>query len=201
MALMPTLAAERRKFLRRALPARFVVHVVRATQSVAAEGVNFGEGGLCLRLREALDVRSSVQLRFTPARTPAKDGGGTRARAVTCAGRVAWVIQRLDLRDHPPFVFDTGVEFANPPPMLRRLASHDTELAALKQRAAPQRMLEPFLTRGRGFLPRLERSSSRPPRWHLVVSVDGVPCFSAHYPSERAAIAAWAKFKRQQARR
>jgi len=77
----------------------------------------------------------------------------------------------------------------------------DLELAELKRRAASRRILEPFLARGRDFTPRLERASSRPPRWHLVVSVDGVPCFSAHYPSERAAIAAWAKFKRQQARR
>lgn len=191
MATTPTLLAERRKFLRGALPARFLVHLARATRSITAEGVNFSEGGLCLRLREALDVRSSVQLRFTPA----------RARAMTCAGRVAWVIQRLDLRDQPPYVFDTGVEFVNPPPVLRRLATHGADLEALKQRASPQRMLEPFLTRGRSFLPKLERNSSRPPRWHLVVSVDSVPCFSAHYPSERAAIAAWAKFKRQQARR
>ena len=191
MATTSTLLAERRKFLRGALPARIIVHLVRATRSIVAEGVDVSEGGLCLRLREALDVRSPVQLRFTPG----------RARPVTCAGRVAWVIQRMDLRDQPPYVFDTGVEFVDPPPVLRRLARHGSDLAALKQRASPQRMREPFLTRGRSFLPRLERTSSRPPRWHLVVSVDGVPCFSAHYPLERAAIAAWAKFKRQQARR
>jgi len=192
---------ERRAASRLEFQGRVDLEMARSPGRLEATMVNLSQGGLCVRVNEALEVRSSVQLRFTPARAPTKDGGGARARAVTCAGRVAWVIQRLDLRDQPPFVFDTGVEFANPPPMLRRLASHGTELAALKPRAVLQRMLEPFLTRGRGFLPRLERSSSRPPRWHLVVSVDGVPCFSAHYPSERAAIAAWAKFKRQQARR
>ena len=34
-----------------------------------------------------------------------------------------------------------------------------------------------------------------------VVSVDGVPCFSEHYASERAATEGWTRFKRQQARR
>lgn len=205
MALTSTLPAERRRFPRRALPVRFVVQLLRANGSLTTEGINFSEGGLCLRLREALDVRSAVQLRLTPLRagdgkgcSGARAGAARDPRPVTCAGRVSWVIQRLDLRDHPPFVFDAGIEFVNPPPMLQHLVRRGVDLAAQKRRSTHQRLLEPFLTRGRDFVPRLERTSSRPPRWHLVVSVGGVPCFSAHYPSERAAIAAWARFKREQ---
>jgi hypothetical protein len=57
------------------------------------------------------------------------------------------------------------------------------------------------MIRGRQFIPRLERDAHRPSQWHLVVSVDGAPCFSNRYPSERAALSAWSQFQRQQAKR
>ena len=208
MALTPTSLAERRRFARHRLPFRLAVHLSRAGRSIPTEGVNISEGGLCLRLRELLDVRSLVQLQLSPARPNNGKGrlvdatGSARwPRPVTCTGRVIWVIQRLDLQDTPPFVFDTGLEFVNPPTTLHRLLAPRGGGSATKREISHERMLEPSRIRRRQFVPRLERSSSRPPRWHLVVSVDGVPCFSAHYPSERAAIAAWARFKRHQAKR
>jgi hypothetical protein len=121
---------------------------------------------------------------------------------VRCTGRVAWVIQRLDLRERPPFLYDVGVEFVDPPPMLRQLmAQQGIALAALRGRSVRERPLASSVIRGRQFVPRLERASNHPLRWHLVVTVDGVPCFSHHYPSKRTAMAAWATFKRQQAKR
>ena len=109
---------------------------------------------------------------------------------------------RLDLRNEPPFLYDIGIEFVDPPPMLRQLmAQSGMGASAGKKRPARERLLASWAVRGRTYLPQLERTPHQTMHWHLVVSVDGVPCFSERYPSERAALAAWARFKRQQAKR
>jgi hypothetical protein len=193
---MPTASAsiqERRRFPRQAPPGEVALDLVQPP--LDAESVNFSEGGLCLRLRQMLEVRSLVRLQLTP-------GGSDRRRPLTCTGRVTWVMQRLDLRDSPPFLFDTGIEFVNPPAALRQLIVPAGGAPASVERAKERgRVLAPSTLRGRLFVPRLERTVAGPLRWHLVVSVDGMPCFSERYPSERAAVAAWARFKRQQTRR
>ena len=53
----------------------------------------------------------------------------------------------------------------------------------------------------RNALPRLERSPGPRPGWHLIIAVDGVPCLSERYGSERAAKSAWDAFRRRQSRR
>ena len=196
MALTSTSIQERRRFVRSEAPGHVAINLLQP--SLAAAHVNVSEGGLCLRLRQMLEVRSLVRLQLTSG-----GQGPVRARRpVKCTGRVTWVMQRLDLRDVPPFFFDTGIEFVDPPLALRQLMiQHGMELAASKRTSARQRMPEHSVIRGRAYAPWLERTSTRPPRWHLVVSIDGVPCFSEHYPSERSALASWAKFKRQQSRR
>lgn len=196
MALTSTTLVERRKFARQAPPSQFTVHLVQPNRPTPAEGVNLSEGGLCLRLREMLEVRSLVQLQVTPRQL-----AGRGRRPVRCTGRVTWVVQRLDLRGAPPFLFDTGIEFVNPPPSLRRVIVPGGASPALQGRSIRSVKLEPAVIRGREYVPRVERSPSAPPRWHLVVQVEGVPCVSEHYPSERAALAAWARFRRQRAKR
>jgi len=217
---MPTASLsiqERRRFPRQESPGRMSLDLVHPP--LTAESINFSEGGLCLRLRQMLEVRSLVRLQLTRG-----SFGLDRRRLLTCTGRVTWVMQRLDLRDAPPFVFDTGIEFVDPPPAFRQLiAQHDPPSSAGKPVALRQRALAQATIRGRLFMPHLERISpapaparggpretrlpvsrggpTRPLRWHLVVSVEGIPCFSEHYPSERAAVSAWATFKRQQAKR
>ena len=190
---------ERRKSARLATPPpQFGVSLVRSARgSLSAESVNLSEGGLCVRLREMLEVRSLVELRLTP------EGAAAKARRpLRCTGRVTWVVQRLDLRDMPPFLFDTGLEFVNPPAPLRQwlLRSAGIEGRAKRPAASPK-WLEQAVVRGRSYQPRLVRIPNRPDGWHLVVAVDGVPCFSEHYASERAAATGWGKFKRQRARR
>ena len=221
MALATPSLQERRKFPRSESPLRlFGVSLLQPQGPVPASPVNVSEGGFCFRLEEVLEVRSLVRLQVTPARpAPDQSRGGARPdltqgqvrggigfarvqRPVECKGRVAWVIQRLDLRSTPPFLYDVGVEFVDPHPILRQfLTQRIGQLSALKGRAARGKQIEPVMIRGRQFIPRLEREPTPPMRWHLVVSVDGTPCFSGHYPFERAAVAAWARFKRQQARR
>jgi hypothetical protein len=198
MSLTSAPIQERRKFVRGELPPRFEVNLLQPRLSVAANGVNFSEGGLCLRLQDTLEVRSLVRLQFTP-----EGAGSVRSqRPVTCTGRVTWVIQRLDLRDIPPFLFDVGIEFVDPPPMLRQLmVQRGVNLVAQKARPGREKFLTPSVVHGRHYAPCLTRVSNHPRRWHLVVSVDGVPCFSDHYSSERAAMTAWARFRRQQAKR
>ena len=194
MALTSSPVQERRRSVRSEFPPRFGINLLDPQRSVPADGVNVSERGVCLRLREMLEVRSLVRLQITP---PTK-----APRPITCTGRVAWVIQRLDLRTDPPFLYDVGIEFVDPPAMLRHLlAQRGAHLAAPKSHPVQDTPLESAVIRGRHFVPRLERTPHHPQRWHLVVSVDGVPCFSDHVSSERAATAAWAQFKRRQVRR
>ncbi|MBI3320941.1 MAG: PilZ domain-containing protein [Candidatus Omnitrophica bacterium] len=202
---------ERRQFARSEWTARVAINLLRTRRSIVADPVvNISEGGLCLRLQEELQVRSLVQMQLTATAaggSSERTGQGTApeslrtGRPVRCTGRVTWVVQRLDLREAPPFLFDVGIEFVDPPPLLRRLLVQRGAALTSKSREPHTKTLEASIIRGRRFVPRLERSSRPPLRWHLVVSVDGVPCFSSHFASEQEALAAWARFKRQQAKR
>lgn len=195
---MKSVVQERRQFSRSALPTRVGVSLLQPGGPVSADSVNFSEGGLCLRLQEMLEIRSLVRLQLTPGRS----GAGRFDRTVECTGRVAWVIQRLDLRPIPPFLFEVGIEFVDPPPTLRQLiAQRGGTPVAFKDSDAREKPLESCAIRGREFVARLVRAASHPSQWHLVVSVEGAPCFSGHYPTEREAVAAWARFKREQIRR
>ena len=197
MVLHPVIQ-ERRKFPRGDVQPRVAVNLLQAHRSIAASSVNIGEGGLCLRVEETLEVRSLVRLHVTPEQAASMKG----PRPFECMGRVAWVVQRLDLRAAPPFLFDVGIEFVDPSPTLRRLlAQRGARLTTPQVRVGQAKALDSAVIRGRRFMPRLEREANHALRWHLVVSVDGVPCFSGHYPSERVAMAAWATFRRQQAKR
>lgn len=194
---LKTLTQERRRFQRGVWPSRLAINLLEPHAS-SVSSVNCSEAGLCFRLEKSLEVRSLVRFELQPGSV----GSRKTSRSVECTGRVAWVIQRLDLRTRPPFLYDVGIEFVDPPPLLRQWManSHET-LNAVKRSVAP-RPVESASIRGRMFIPRLERESTHPPgRWHLVVSVDGAPCFSARYASERAALLAWTQFQHQQARR
>ncbi|MBI1992263.1 MAG: PilZ domain-containing protein, partial [Candidatus Omnitrophica bacterium] len=116
MTLTATSLRERRKFPRHEPPPRFDASLLLPQGAVPAHSINVSEGGLCVRLEETLEVRSLVRLQLTPVEG---SGSGRGQRPMECAGRVAWVIQRLDLRSAPPFLFDVGVEFVDPPPLLR----------------------------------------------------------------------------------
>lgn len=162
-----------------------------------ASAVNVSTGGVCLRLSEPLEIHSRVRLQLTLDREVSRSEKGD----VQCAGRVAWVMQRLDLRNTPPFLFDVGIEFIDPPAVVRQWLMPGQAQAIRQAPARPrqQTSLEPFVTHQRRFVPKLSRES-KDALWHLVVAVDGVPCFSGHYPTERTALEALAKFHRQQAR-
>ena len=171
-------AQERRKFSRNELQPPWAVNLLKAGHAVAADGMNFSEGGLCLRLQEVLEVRSMVRLQFTPARLvdsprrPVAHSGSEErhfeeapglkgARGLQCTGRVTWVIQRLDLRDAPPFVYDVGIEFVDPPPTLRQfMAQSGGHSAQAKGQPVRFKALAPAVIRGREFIPSLERRAS-----------------------------------------
>lgn len=202
---MPAAAStvqERRQSIRRdGSPPQMAINLLRSRGAVPAGSVNFSEHGLCLRLEETLEVRSLVRLQMTPTKS-ARLRLGTRP--LECTGRVTWVVQRLDLRHGPPFLFDVGIEFVDPPAPLRRVLLQQgmgISAADSEKLRAPKKWLAPSAVRGREYVPKLERSIQSGQRWRLVVSVEGVPCFSGHYPSERAAAIGWERFKRQQAKR
>ncbi|MDP3722060.1 MAG: PilZ domain-containing protein [Candidatus Omnitrophota bacterium] len=191
-----SLQEERRKLPRTDGPPRLTIQLLHPDGPVPADSVNVSGGGLCFRLRRTLEIRSLVHLLLSNGTVSVRG-----PRSVECTGRVAWVVQRLDLRDSPPFLYDVGVEFVDPPPSLRQLvaqagATLERLNAADAQRA--QKTIAPWTLRGRCFVPTIEREAHPDEPWHLVVMVEGVPCFSGRYASQRAALTAWERFKRQQ---
>src|SRR3989338_10396734 len=144
---MRALLQERRKFSRVEIPPRLGVNILRPNASVVADNINVSEGGFCVRLQELLEVRSLVRLQVTSERS----GSINELRPVECTGRVAWVIQRLDLRNSPPFLFDIGIEFVDPPSILRRfLAQRISTVPPVKKTPLLQeKALAPSIIRGR----------------------------------------------------
>ena len=193
-----TATQERRHFSRAPWPGVLGINLLQPQGVIPVDRVNMSEGGLCLRLPTTLEVRSLVRLRLTPARAGATEG----LRPVECTGRVAWVTQRLDLRDMPPYLFDIGIEFVDLPRTWHRwFTQQDGSAMPVRDRASGRaKWLQPTVVNGRRFLPMLECDGIRQPRWHLIVSVEGAPCFSQRYPTERAALEAWMQFKRRQGR-
>jgi len=195
-----TIVEERRRFSRHAFSPDLGISVLSPEPSILVGRLNCSEGGLCIRLEKAPEVRSMVLLQWDSDKHRARSA--KMAGQIEFTGRVAWVIQRLDLRVVAPFVYDVGVEFVDPPALLRQIiARREGRQTAGMERSMREKMIPPAHIRDRDFIPRLARDGSQPARWHLVVMVDGSPCFSERYASERSAIDAWVRFKRQQARR
>ena len=190
MALAPA-TTERRHLPRIDMHGRVEVDVLASQTRMAADSVNLSEDGMCVRMQEALEISSRVRLRvFAQA----------AARPVECGGRITWVIQRLDLRNVPPFLYDVGVEFINPPSRLRQFAAELGVLLKTSLRSS-NTSLDPLSMQGREYRPRVAHEPSPHGNWHLVVTVDGAPCVSGRYPSERSAIQVWEQLKRRMARK
>jgi len=180
---------ERRKSPRLGLQGRVEIDVLPSQIRLEADPVNLSEAGICLRMEETLEISSQVRLRLFL---------DTLQRPVECGGRIAWVVQRLDLRTVAPFLYDVGIEFINPPSRLQRLGVR----AGTPPKAAPTRVvkrahLESIMVKNRCYTPRLTEEPSPNGRWHLIVTVDGTPCFSHRYATEKNAVAAWQQVKRQ----
>jgi len=154
------------------------------------DSLNLSEGGMCLRLHQPLEIRAHVRLRLFPER---------EKKPVEFAGRVAWIVQRLDLRDSPPFLYDIGVEFVNPSASLRQFASRSGVTVKAVEPKPKHPMLPAATIRERHYVPRLDREAVTG-AWHLIVWVEGVPCFSRRFPSHKEAVGAWEQFKRHTAR-
>lgn len=189
-------AEERRQTGRVQLQGRVEIAVAHRATPVSGNSVNLSEGGLCVRLEESLDVKSPVTLKLFPQ--PRSGHPATlRSRPVECAGRVAWVVQRSDLRAAPPFVYDVGVEFVRTSARLRQVASKLGVVVRAPLGAAKPTSLDPVTARGRTYEPRVLHAASPHGAWHLVIQADGAPCLSRHFTSEREAVAGWNQYKRQ----
>ena len=201
MTVASTPVQERRTASRRPGSPALAIHLLRPDRdAVRADSVNFSERGLCLRVRESLEVRSLIRLQLTPVKTSPKLLRSLKP--LQCTARVFWVVQRLDLRPNPPFVFDVGVELVDPSPLLRGLLAQRAGVSTTTERSvAAKKWVAPSLVRGQQYIPRLERSTQPGHRWRLVVSVEGIACFSEHYPSDQAAALGWTRFKRRLGKR
>lgn len=183
---------DRRRIPRIDVRTRVEIDRVRPLSRLEANSVNLSEGGICVRIRESLEVRSRVRMRLFPEEAK---------RPLRCAGRVAWVVQRLDLRTIPPFLYDVGLEFVDPSPALRQFAAQaGIALKADGRRVSRASALQTAVIHGRQYIPNLEKEASSSIPWHLVVRAEGAPCFSRRYPSQRDAIQSWEQFKRRTTR-
>lgn len=188
---------ERRESSRAAWPADVAIQLLEPSGLAPIDHVNVSEGGLCLRLPAMLEVRSLIRFQLVSgaARTT------NRLRPTACTGRVAWVTQRLDLRNMPPYLFDIGVEFVKPPRFLAQWLSQKSQTGRENGEAESNaKRLSAVTIRGRRLVPRIMRDGEKPNPWHFIVSVDDSPCFSQRFSSESAAFAAWQQFQRKQAR-
>lgn len=199
---MPTQAKpapkERRQFLRASWPADLAINLLEPSGIGSINHVNVGEGGLCFRLPANLEVKSVIRFALTRSRNRM-----SKTRPMECTGRVAWVTQRLDLRSMPPYLFDIGIEFINPPSVIAGLlARQESNRPAVGALMKPRiKKLTGANIRGRQFVPRIIRDGDKAAPWHLVVSVEDVPCYSQRFASERAAVIAWVQFQRVQVKR
>ena len=200
---------ERRKRPRGVFPGRVQLSLF-PSGLLDASPLNLSEGGICLRLKQALEVSARVQVRLF-----AKAG----KQPHTCAGRVAWVVERLDLRTTPLSVYDVGVEFVKPVSRLRQLTTDRSTPTTKRVAANGRASLEPVMIHDRRYIPSLQRElpAQRRPSgpsgvpepvrvpardsWHLIVRVDGAPCFAKRFASQREAIGAWGTCQRQLMRR
>lgn len=188
-----TITQERRKLTRVGFQGRVEIdpvipHLNGQRLALQAHSVNLSEGGLCVRLEHELAIRSRVILRlFTPP----------RKRPFECNGRIAWVVQRLDLRTTPPFLYDVGVEFLSPSVSLRQFAVRLGLPFKPIERAAQRLQLPAATIRDRQYTATLEQERARSQQWHMIVMVDGTPCFGQRCESLQDAKAAWLRFRRQ----
>ena len=194
----PDVVQERRRLTRVDFQGRVEIdavgpHPETRAPSLPTSSINLSEGGVCVRVEHELAVRSRVVLRVFSS---------PRRRPVQCDGRVAWVMQRLDLRPAPPFLYDVGVEFLKPPDSLRRFAARLGLPLKPVEKATPRRLrLLPATIRDRRYLASLEQERSGSNRWHVIVTVDGTPCFGQRCESLQEAKAAWQRFQRQLGRK
>lgn len=190
---------ERRVYPRIEFPSRMAIDLVQPSLPAPNGGVNVSAGGLCLRLERALEVKSLVRFRLLPEEFNANLTGNSRS--VECTGRVAWVVQRLDLSEGPPFLFDVGIEFVDPSAVLRRLTGENGNGAVKQVKASRTTLLDSWTSHDREFIPQLTREVQQTIPWHLVVAVDGVPCFSERHKTRRQAVLALQRFKRSRSKR
>ena len=184
-------AQERRTAPRVPFHGSITLEVLDSSLRVETQAVNISKRGLCLRVQESLDINSRLrmQLRDLP-----------RKRPLACQGRVSWVVQRLDLSEAAPFIYDVGIEFIDPSNLLRRLANRlGLALVTPAVRTGAGRTLRPAVIRNRLHIPCLTHEPGVAKRWHLVISIDDAPCFSRRYSSSSDALEAWRRFKRNPA--
>ena len=183
---------ERRRKLRTPWYQRVELRLRESNAMVNASSLDVGEGGMRLRLSGDVSVNSRLTLRLF---------SGAADKPLECSGRVAWVVQRLDLRQLPPYIYDIGIEWVNPPEALRRVAAGAGSGAAIpKGHSHRIQHFGPVVIRERTYVAQLERESSLGEGWHLVVRADGAPCLSRRFGLEREAIDGWERFVRQRKR-
>ena len=186
--LTPAPAQERRTSPRVPFHGSVTLEVLNSPQRVETQAVNVSERGLCLRVQESLDINSRLRMELREQQ---------RKRPLACQGRVSWVVQRPDLSGATPFIYDVGIEFIDPPDLLRRMAARlGLSLAVPAARHDTSgRTLRPAEIHHRLHVPHLTHEPGTSKRWHLVISVDGAPCFSRRYGSSQEALEAWRRFK------
>ena len=191
---------ERRQSLR--VPYQGVVEIEPqgGGSPVTGEGRDLGEGGVSVRVNERLDLHTVVRMRLTPPRLTDRRAPARRASALQCVGRVAWTTARMDLRAEPPYPYDMGIEFLQVPPFIKRQMTMVYRRLRQHQQAAPRAPRLRAAQIGRRFyVPSLSYDVAPQASWHLIVRIDGVPCYARRFASLNAAVAGWKAFRTEHA--
>lgn len=191
---MGSLINDNRRDERQKFPSDWHIKVLGSASLKSIDGVNISCRGACLRTGTPMEINTQLQLRMEHRQSTLKVG---KAAAESCLARVAWVQQRLDLRDTPPFVFDIGIEWVNEPARLIRSLFGDSPADATGMPAGARRLVKPWSANGREYSATLIEDLSAQVPWHLVIRVDGAPCLSRRFDSERAATNALRAFKKE----
>ncbi|MBF0122745.1 MAG: PilZ domain-containing protein [Candidatus Omnitrophica bacterium] len=95
----------RRRFPRAEFPSMVkVIHSGKGEGPVLTHTENIASGGMCVILRKAMDLFSSVDVEIDLL-----DG----EVPISCAGKVVWSVRRKAIEKEKPSFYDIGIEFVD----------------------------------------------------------------------------------------
>jgi len=94
---------DRRRFPRANFPCKITLYSKEKPQIFSCFTENIGAGGVCVILKESLELFSLVGIELILKQN----------YSINCTGRVVWVIGRKDWKTPRPTAFDTGIEFVD----------------------------------------------------------------------------------------
>ena len=93
---------ERRKHPRVKFGRVEICRASKATPAFICDAENMSVGGLCVRLKEQLNLFTGVRLKLF------LDGS---AKPIECKGKINWTMALTSENPQPPYTYETGIQF------------------------------------------------------------------------------------------